>query len=75
MKDNKFLMLRLVTNAPQCSKRVYRALKIFDSAEDIFSADRKFFLMPGLRKIRFHLSFLQKLPRRKNTLNTARKTA
>ncbi len=50
MKDNRFLMLRLVTNAPQCAKRVYRALKIFDSAEDIFNADRKFFLDSGFKE-------------------------
>ncbi len=43
-------MLRLVTNAPQCSKRVYRALKIFDDAEDIFNADREFFLDSGFKE-------------------------
>lgn len=60
MKDNKFLMLRLVTNAPQCSKRVYRALKIFDSAEDIFSADRKFFLDAGFKEDQISSFFSQK---------------
>ena len=43
-------MLRLVTNAPQCSKRIYRALKIFDEAEDIFNADRQFFLDSGFKE-------------------------
>lgn len=43
-------MLRLVTNAPQCAKRVYRALKIFDEAEDIFNADREFFLDSGFKE-------------------------
>ena len=50
MKNNKLLMLRLVTNAPPCAKRVYRALKIFDCAEDIFSADKKNFSDAGFKE-------------------------
>ncbi len=52
-------MLRLVTNAPQCSKRVYRALKIFDEAEDIFNADRKFFLDSGFKEDQIDSFFLK----------------
>lgn len=47
MNDNSFFILRLLTNAPQCSKRVYRALKIFDNAKDMFSSDSYFFEKSG----------------------------
>lgn len=50
MKKNAFLMLRLVTSFPQCSKSVYRILKIFDSPEDIFNADKKIFLDAGFKE-------------------------
>ena len=43
-------MLRLLTSAPQCSKRIYRALKVFDNASDIFNADKQFFIDSGFRK-------------------------
>ena len=57
MKNNDFLMLRLVTNAPQCAKRVYRALKVFDSPEDMFNADRKFFLDAGFNEKQLNTFF------------------
>ncbi len=50
MKNNAFLMLRLVTSFPQCSKNVYRILNMFDSPEEIFNADKKIFLDTGFNE-------------------------
>lgn len=50
MIDNRLMMLRLLTSAPQCSKRIYRALKVFDSAGAIFSADKQYFIDSGFKE-------------------------